>query len=149
MVIVYARQARGRVFEYNSGQLFIRNRKTLAHIYIYFISSWAQVGVSNTDLMTVCFYHATYAFRVSLYPVITWISCNSLLKVGAIAERKVTGWVFVYELSGCEFHSRCRHDLMLTMNMLLPLSYLNERWDVLNGIQHQITTKYQSVCMYV
>ena len=120
-----------------------------SYIYIYFVSSWAQVGVSNTDLMAVCFCHATYAFRASLYPVITWISANSLLKVGAISESKVAGWVLVYELSGCEFQCRCRHDLMLTMNMILPLSYLTGWWDVLNGIEHQITTKYESVCMYV
>ena len=36
------------------------------------------------------------------------------------------------------------HNLMLTMHTLLPLSYLVKSWDVLNGLQDQVTTKLKS-----
>ena len=44
-------------------------------------------------------------FRVNLYSIVAWMSRNSLLKTDAKSEV----WVFVYELRGCGFESRCYH----------------------------------------
>ena len=40
----------------------------------------------HTLYLTVCFYHITYAFRVNLHSVITWMLRNSSLETGTKSE---------------------------------------------------------------
>ena len=48
-------------------------------------------------------------FRVNPHSIVAWMSRNSLLETGPKSEVWLNGWVFVYELSGCGFESRCSH----------------------------------------
>ena len=52
------------------------------------------VGTS-VQCIWVCYYHVTHKFQseFTLYSVPVWLN----------------GWVFIYELSGCGFESRCCH----------------------------------------
>ena len=50
------------------------------------LAKWFSCAVSTYwyDALTVCFYRATYAFRVNLHSEIVWMSSNSLIKTCAI-----------------------------------------------------------------
>ena len=54
----------------------------------------------HLPLLTLCSYHVTYAFQSKS----TLYSCLILKELLAR-----NSWVFVYELSGCGFESRCSH----------------------------------------
>ena len=41
----------------------------------------------RSNLKIYVFYHVTYAFRLNLHSVVSWILRNSLLKTGAISEK--------------------------------------------------------------
>ena len=62
-----------------------------------------NIFVTRVDL-TVCYYHATYVFQ-SEFTLYTWLNVKELLT----RNRRVSSWVFVYELSGCGLESRCSH----------------------------------------
>ena len=65
------------------------------------------------SVSTACSYHVTYSFRVNLQSVRTHIQMRSTDKYWQhspiIWSVWLNGWVFIYELSGCGFESRCFH----------------------------------------
>ena len=67
---------------------------TLNHLAKLTSSKWLCCVVSTYlyGCLTVCSCHVTYAFQ-----------SESTISSG------LNGWVFVYELSGCGFESRCSH----------------------------------------
>ena len=46
------------------------------------------------NILTLCYYHFTYAFRVNLYSIVAWMPMNSLPETGGISEveRAATGF---------------------------------------------------------
>ena len=75
------------------------------------MNDWAVLWV------LVCTVHLTDVlimsrtrFRVNPHYIVAWMSRNSLLAHSSIIWPVwLNGWVFIYELSGCGFKSRCNH----------------------------------------
>ena len=68
--------------------------KTFAKVYNRMYSYWSIDIVVNekyiTFQVTVCFYHFTCVVRLNIYPIVAWMSGNSLLKAGPIFENWLT-----------------------------------------------------------
>ena len=78
-------------------------------------------------LLIVCYYHVTYEFQKESTPICLnfkellarsrrhiWSlsDCNGIRTNNHLVRKRtlnLNGWVFVYELSGCWFESRCSH----------------------------------------
>ena len=94
------------------------NNLTIKHIFFYHVNHYphgTSIFVTNTNSQPC--YHCLYVlimssthFRVNLHSIVAWMSRNFLLETGTISEARPlwpNGWVFLYELSGCGFESRC------------------------------------------
>ena len=91
--------------------------------------------------LIVCFYHVTYEFESES----TLYSCLNVKELLARSRRhiwrlsdcngtrthnhlvRLNGWVFVYELSGCGFESRCSH--LIIYGLDLTLYWLVSIWE--------------------
>ena len=74
-------------------------------------NDWAVLWVLLCYVhLTVCSYHVTYAFY-SESTLCSYLNVKELLAQNQRSDWPVwlNGWVFVYELSGCGFESRCGH----------------------------------------
>ena len=110
---------------------------TLNHLAKLTSSKWLCCVVSTYlyGCLTVCSCHVTYAFQ-----------SESTISSG------LNGWVFVYELSGCGFESRCSHLEFVFCTFILKTTSADEseilRFEIENNISILTDVVFYVTCSY-
>ena len=93
---------------------------SIKHIF-FIMSTTTRMAAQNLSPTRTCnpVYHCLYVlnmsntrFRVNPHSIVEWMSRNFSLETGTPSEARPVwqnGWVFVYELSGLGFESRCSY----------------------------------------
>ena len=95
---------------------------------------WVQIRLQSLKLQILYLFRVRSSFRFRHYGV--WIHLKRVRGMiityrqqhsSIVGPAWLNGWVFVYELSGCRFESRCSHTLIILNSRILLIKNCNSK----------------------